>query len=39
MRPAGKERSHTPSSGDGSHLQGEAGQVLPRAGGMDVSGP
>ena len=39
MRPAGKERSHPPSSGDGSHLQGEAGQLLPSAGGMNMFGP
>ena len=39
MGPAGRERSRSPSSGDESHLQGEAGQLLPSTVGVNVSGP
>lgn len=39
-REASRERKEPPSrSGDGSHLQGEAGQLLSRAGGMNMFGP
>ena len=39
MGPAGRERSRPPSGGDESHLQGEAGQLLPSTVGVNVSGP